>query len=434
MQSLNLGLLLSIFIVVFQSPAMAQKPGREVSFQTVSRLTETVLPLLEVRGSTLSEMLQYVEMKFIAFNPGNDDFRVIIQQPAIAPLVLPGQSPPTDPNSLAISLSVKAIPMLELLKMIAELSQTKFRIEGNTVIFAWQSDEGAFFKFYDTNDWKFEAQRIFSGLNDPNNVFFKAVAREAELRRAQDANFYTDDSWPLRLATIVAEKYQVTPQQGNPSINPLEFKPAKVAANEQESDQRGMSPQEIAHTAMPSVFTIVMTDSSGQSVSFGSGFLVKEDMLVTNFHVINVDTVNGGYITGNGLASPVQIVSVAYVDEAADIAVVKAQTPVGKPLILGSSSGLKIGAEVFVIGSPKGLGGTFSAGILSAMREVNQLFQLQISAPISSGSSGGPVLDHKGEVIGIAVSSIKTGQNLNFAIPVDYLIALLQGTRGRQLK
>jgi S1-C subfamily serine protease len=177
-----------------------------------------------------------------------------------------------------------------------------------------------------------------------------------------------------------------------------------------------------------------MTDSSGQSVSFGSGFLVKEDMLVTNFHVINVDTVNGGYITGNGLASPVQIASVAYVDEAADIAVVKAQTPVGKPLILGSSSGLKIGAEVFVIGSPKGLGGTFSAGILSAMREVNQLFQLQISAPISSGSSGGPVLDHKGEVIGIAVSSIKTGQNLNFAIPVDYLIALLQGTRGRQLK
>ena len=71
------------------------------------------------------------------------------------------------------------------------------------------------------------------------------------------------------------------------------------------------------------------------------------------------------------------------------------------------------------------LEGTFSHGLISAIRELSTTKILQIAAPISSGSSGGPVLNNKGEVIGVSVAQIKDGQNLNFAIPSNYLNAII---------
>jgi S1-C subfamily serine protease len=71
------------------------------------------------------------------------------------------------------------------------------------------------------------------------------------------------------------------------------------------------------------------------------------------------------------------------------------------------------------------LEGTFSQGIVSSIREFGTEKILQITAPISPGSSGGPVLNGKGEVIGVSVATFKGGQNLNFAIPSNYLKALL---------
>jgi hypothetical protein len=77
------------------------------------------------------------------------------------------------------------------------------------------------------------------------------------------------------------------------------------------------------------------------------------------------------------------------------------------------------------VGNPQGLEGTFSQGIVSGIREVGADRLLQITAPISPGSSGGPVLNAKGEVIGVSVATFRGGQNLNFAIPSDYLKTLL---------
>src|SRR5208283_140038 len=73
-------------------------------------------------------------------------------------------------------------------------------------------------------------------------------------------------------------------------------------------------------------------------------------------------------------------------------------------------------------GNPEGLEATFSKGIVSAIRP--QAGLLQIDAPISSGSSGGPVVDKRGEVIGLAVSSLIEGQNLNFAVPIRYVMGM----------
>ena len=78
------------------------------------------------------------------------------------------------------------------------------------------------------------------------------------------------------------------------------------------------------------------------------------------------------------------------------------------------------------MGNPRGLEGTFSQGIISSIRKVGTDKILQLTAPISPGSSGGPVLNDKGQVIGVSVATFRGGQNLNFAIPSNYLKKLIE--------
>ena len=86
---------------------------------------------------------------------------------------------------------------------------------------------------------------------------------------------------------------------------------------------------------------------------------------------------------------------------------------------------MRIGEKVYVAGNPKGLEGTFSDGIISRISTQGNRKRLQMTAPISPGSSGGPVLNSKGEVIGVAFMTLRGGQNLNFAIPSKYVKTLL---------
>ena len=97
-------------------------------------------------------------------------------------------------------------------------------------------------------------------------------------------------------------------------------------------------------------------------------------------------------------------------------------------IALGNSDSVQVGEIVYAVGNPQGLEGTFSQGIVSSIREVETDKLLQITAPISPGSSGGPVLNNRGKAIGISVATFRGGQNLNFAIPSDYLKTLLGKT------
>jgi S1-C subfamily serine protease len=106
-----------------------------------------------------------------------------------------------------------------------------------------------------------------------------------------------------------------------------------------------------------------------------------------------------------------------------DIAILKFHATDVPFLKLGQSTTAVEGQKVIVIGNPTGLMGTVSAGLISAFRQNPSV--IQITAPISHGSSGSPVMDENGQVIGVATLQSEEGQNLNFAIPVEQVSAAL---------
>lgn len=122
-------------------------------------------------------------------------------------------------------------------------------------------------------------------------------------------------------------------------------------------------------------------------------------------------------------------------DETNDVALIKVEGKGLPSLKLSQDYKPKQGENVFVIGSPFGLETTVSNGIISSIRGSDEF--LQITAPVSPGSSGSPVFNTNGEVIGIATLIMEGGQNLNFAIPMKYLINVknsLQISESRTLK
>ena len=192
------------------------------------------------------------------------------------------------------------------------------------------------------------------------------------------------------------------------------------------------TPQQIAKSALASTVLIVMEDANGQLLSTGSGFFVERGIIATNLHV--VEGVFKGYVKRVGVDKTFRIEGIVAMDSRQDLALIKVSDISAPVLPIGKSDKVQVGEPVYVAGNPTGfLEGTFSNGIVSGVREFRMgSKRIQITAPISEGSSGGPVLNNKGEVIGVAVSTITAGQNLNFAIPSNYLSELLNKARGRK--
>ncbi len=180
---------------------------------------------------------------------------------------------------------------------------------------------------------------------------------------------------------------------------------------------------EIARIAFASTVLLIMEDENGQPLSLGSGFLVGDSMLASNLHV--VAGAMRGYANLVGKDKTYDVLGVTAIDPTRDLVILKI-TPADAPaLSLGNSDSVQVGDPVYAVGNPLGLEGTFSQGIVSSIREFGADRLLQITAPISPGSSGGPVLSSKGEVIGVSVATFTGGQNLNLAIPAEYLQSLL---------
>lgn len=169
------------------------------------------------------------------------------------------------------------------------------------------------------------------------------------------------------------------------------------------------------------VFLLETLGDEGKTVAIGSAFLVDEKRLVTNYHVIQ-----GGRVYLR--VGSVRIdCSVAGIDPVNDLALLSVQGSItAKPLAFARSEA-PVGSAIFVLGNPAGLERTISQGLLSGKRQIEGRSLLQISAAISPGSSGGPVVNQDGEVVGVTVAFLREGQNLNFAVPASFAVALLAG-------
>ncbi|HEX6403707.1 MAG TPA: trypsin-like peptidase domain-containing protein [Pseudonocardiaceae bacterium] len=222
--------------------------------------------------------------------------------------------------------------------------------------------------------------------------------------------------------------------QGNGAISALDLPvPGALPA----ANLPNGSVEQVAQRVTPSVVQLRVHGS--RVAAEGSGIVLSADgLLLTNNHVVE-PAVNGGDLAAvlqDGRSVPVQIVGRA---PSFDLAVVRAQGVTGLvPAQLGSSANVRVGQEVVAIGSPLGLSGTVTSGIISALdRPVRAggegsgqetvLDAIQTDAAINPGNSGGPLTDMQGRVIGInsAIASLGFGGGqagsigLGFAIPID---------------
>src|SRR5882762_6993308 len=174
----------------------------------------------------------------------------------------------------------------------------------------------------------------------------------------------------------------------------------------------------IAKAANGSIVTII-TANNDKPIAQGTGFLVRADgLIVTNYHVIatgNVAIVK----FPDDTAFPVDGVLAA--DKVRDLAIIKIHGRTFRTLALGDSDDIQVGEEVVAIGNPLLLESTVSNGIISGVRTSKQQGGkfLQTTAPISPGSSGGPLFNMRGDVVGINTLYLEGGENLNFAIPIN---------------
>ncbi len=195
---------------------------------------------------------------------------------------------------------------------------------------------------------------------------------------------------------------------------------------------------ELARKARDSVVLLTVFEPGGRAIGTGTGFFVEGGQLVTNHHVID-----RAYRVEAMLANKeaLEVTGVAVADEVNDLAILEVASGTYPTLTLADSAAVEAGERIVVLGNPLGLSSTLSEGIVSAIRTEGLAGEsglgrtaareteaplLQISAAISPGSSGSPVMNLSGEVVGVAVSQFVYGQNLNFAVPAAAVRELLR--------
>lgn len=214
------------------------------------------------------------------------------------------------------------------------------------------------------------------------------------------------------------------------STNMFSAQPQPEPPLSEEPVSTELTPQQIAKKALAATVLIVVEDKNGLPLGSGSGFFISREMLATNLHVVK--TGHKATFKRVGKNKWYNVKKVIEKNTQQDLAILKVPDVGATVLSLGNSDAVEVGEPVYAIGNPKGLEGTFSPGFISSIRGKDLNRRIQITALISSGSSGGPVLNNEGEVIGVVVGAITEGQNLNFAIPSNYLSKLLLKVRTRQ--
>lgn len=167
------------------------------------------------------------------------------------------------------------------------------------------------------------------------------------------------------------------------------------------------------------IVQIMTYDNRGNPLIQGSGFIVREDgAIVTNYHVI----VKAKDIKVKVGDRTLKVEGLLHIDKENDNVILKAEAKELPIVKLGDIDNTRVGENVYVIGNPLGQENIMSEGILNGEKELYPKGKLlEITAPTSEGSSGSPVFNRKGEVIGIVKDAVRWAKNVSFAVPINLI-------------
>lgn len=171
----------------------------------------------------------------------------------------------------------------------------------------------------------------------------------------------------------------------------------------------------------PSVVVVLTYNAAGKAVELGSGVKLPDGSVATNCHVLKDGTRYRVRYQGKDYRAQLD-----KADWNRDVCALSVPGLPAPPVVLGSTKTLQVGAPVYAIGTPEGLQRTLSEGIVSSLRPVDGGSYIQTTAAISPGSSGGGLFDDHGRLLGLTSFFISKGQQLNFALPVEWIEALPQ--------
>ncbi len=175
-------------------------------------------------------------------------------------------------------------------------------------------------------------------------------------------------------------------------------------------------PEQIFEQVSPSVVVVDIFDSKDEFLGQGSGVVISTGQVITNCHVAKRGTSRQVRQSGKKFSATMH-----YSDPSRDLCQLNVPDLQAPPVVLGTAKKLKVGQRVYAIGAPEDLELTLSEGLISSLRPHEGSAYIQTSAAISLGSSGGGLFDDQGQLIGITTFYHAEGQNLNFALPVDWI-------------
>lgn len=181
------------------------------------------------------------------------------------------------------------------------------------------------------------------------------------------------------------------------------------------------SPAALFKKVSPSIVVVDVKNKEGGFVALGSGVVTGAGEVITNWHVVKDGADLGVRREGRKYHA-----SVRFADPPRDLCLLAVEGLAAPAVRMGRVRNLVVGQRVYAIGAPEGLELTLADGLISSLRPRDDSLVIQSSAPISPGSSGGGLFDSKGDLIGITTFQMKDGQNLNFALPVDWIAELPQ--------
>ena len=230
-------------------------------------------------------------------------------------------------------------------------------------------------------------------------------------------------TWAIVAGVLVQERHEIDRLRldAADATRTIDERVAVVAASQVslQGEIDGLfDPSEIVSGARSSVFTLIAGPFQG------SAFVLPADgegsTLITNFHVVRAVWSSGVRRVVVRAEGRSYNASIAHVNAEADLAVVEVDADL--PALRPAEASLEVGEPVVVVGSPYGFGGTASTGIVSAVRNR----YVQFSAPVSPGSSGGPVLDAQGRVVAVTAEKVlgRGAEGLSFAIPIETVCRL----------